>query len=224
MSDGPSHAREEMESGGIRVEGMRKAIPLASLPEDIRLFIYNVTLHLQSARGKTPEQHDAMFHDAYRLYDKYDVEGLRTKSPAPEATSETPRTTENLKKCSDFITRDHSYIEVVRADFARTLECENTALREQLAALSVKPETPASRVDEEVISILEAHTTHEDLVYASFAHKLAVENAALREAADGLVDNGYHSRECPRAYSKKPCDCGWHEAVLAFSELKNKQP
>ena len=49
--------------------------PLLALPEDVRSFIYRVTLHLQSNRSKTPAQHDAMFHEAYRLYDRYDVEG-----------------------------------------------------------------------------------------------------------------------------------------------------
>lgn len=47
------------------------------LPEDVRSFIYLVTLHLQSHRSKTPEQHDAMFQNAYRLYEKYDVENRR---------------------------------------------------------------------------------------------------------------------------------------------------
>jgi hypothetical protein len=47
------------------------------LPEDVRSFIYLVTLHLQAHRSKTPEQHDDMFQKAYRLYDKYDVENRR---------------------------------------------------------------------------------------------------------------------------------------------------
>lgn len=46
-----------------------------TLPEDVRIFIQRVTLHLQASRSKTPEQNDAMFQDAYRLYSKYDVEG-----------------------------------------------------------------------------------------------------------------------------------------------------
>ncbi len=46
-----------------------------SLPEDVRSFIYTVTLFLQASRSKTPDQMDLMFHRAYRLYAKYDVEG-----------------------------------------------------------------------------------------------------------------------------------------------------
>jgi hypothetical protein len=49
--------------------------PLLALPEDVRSFIERVTMHLQANRSKTPEQHDAMFQTAYRLYAKYDVEG-----------------------------------------------------------------------------------------------------------------------------------------------------
>lgn len=48
---------------------------LLALPEDIRSFVERVTLHLQANRSKKPEQHDAMFQEAYRLYCKYDVEG-----------------------------------------------------------------------------------------------------------------------------------------------------
>ena len=46
-----------------------------TIPEDVRSFIYLVTLHLQANREKTPTQMDAMFHRAYKLYCKYDVEG-----------------------------------------------------------------------------------------------------------------------------------------------------
>jgi len=45
-----------------------------TLPEDVRQFIMRATLHLQSNRAKKPEQHDVLFHEAYRLYCKYDVE------------------------------------------------------------------------------------------------------------------------------------------------------
>ena len=45
------------------------------LPEDVRSFIYTVTLFLQANRAKTPEQMDSMFHQAYKLYTRYDVEG-----------------------------------------------------------------------------------------------------------------------------------------------------
>ena len=48
-----------------------------TVPEDVRLFIYLITLHLQSSRSKTPEQHDGMFHRAYELYNRYDVEGRK---------------------------------------------------------------------------------------------------------------------------------------------------
>ena len=51
--------------------------PLLALPDDVRMFIQTVTLHLQANRSKTPEQHDAMFQAAYRLYAKYDAEGRR---------------------------------------------------------------------------------------------------------------------------------------------------
>lgn len=50
------------------------------LPEDVRLFIHDVTLHLKAARGKTEFQHDQMFHQAYRLYNKYDVERRKAKT------------------------------------------------------------------------------------------------------------------------------------------------
>ena len=40
----------------------------------IKHFIYDVTLHLQANRSKTPEQHDAMFQRAYRLYVKHRVD------------------------------------------------------------------------------------------------------------------------------------------------------
>lgn len=59
--------------------------PLLALPDDVRMFIQSVTLHLQSNRSKTPEQHDAMFHAAYRLYAKYDVEGRRANNAYPSA-------------------------------------------------------------------------------------------------------------------------------------------
>ncbi len=59
-----------MDQGG---EGMSEQI----LPEDVSSFIYTVTLFLQASRSKTPEQMDAMFQTAYRLYEKYDVEGRR---------------------------------------------------------------------------------------------------------------------------------------------------
>lgn len=67
--------------------------PLLALPEDVRSFIERVTLHLQANRSKTPEQHDAMFQTAYRLYGKYDVEGRSANTPvrrSETAPGETP--------------------------------------------------------------------------------------------------------------------------------------
>ena len=67
---------------------MRKQLVIeeqAVLPEDVRSLIYRVTLHLQMSRSKTPEQHDDMFQEAYRLYNKYDVEGIRAKNATLDA-------------------------------------------------------------------------------------------------------------------------------------------
>jgi len=47
------------------------------LPEDVRSFIYRVTLYLQASREKTPEQMDQMFKEAYILYARYNVENNR---------------------------------------------------------------------------------------------------------------------------------------------------
>lgn len=65
-----------------KCRGLRERLEKAeaSIPEDVRSFVYRVTLHLQSNRSKTPEQHDAMFQEAYRLYDRYDVEGRRSNT------------------------------------------------------------------------------------------------------------------------------------------------
>ena len=59
---------------------MSEVKPLSKLPEDVRSFIYRVTLHLQMNRYKTPEQHDNMFQEAYKIYSRYDVEGRRAES------------------------------------------------------------------------------------------------------------------------------------------------
>jgi hypothetical protein len=56
---------------GIGIDAMAEKI---ELPDDVLLFIKYVTLHLQRSRSRTPEQNDAMFRQAYRLYVKYDVE------------------------------------------------------------------------------------------------------------------------------------------------------
>jgi len=42
---------------------------------ELKKFIYDVTLLLQSHRSKTEVEMDRMFQRAYRLYVKYDVEG-----------------------------------------------------------------------------------------------------------------------------------------------------
>ena len=54
------------------------------LPEDVRSFICRVTLHLQSHRCKTENQHDDMFQEAYRIYCRYDVENRRAARSAGE--------------------------------------------------------------------------------------------------------------------------------------------
>ena len=59
-----------------------------NLPEDVRSFIYIVTLFLQASRSKTPEQSDRMFQRAYKLYDKYDVEGRRKSISFTECFAE----------------------------------------------------------------------------------------------------------------------------------------
>lgn len=41
---------------------------------EMKRFVYIITLDLQKHREKTPEQLDAMFQRAYKLYVKYDVE------------------------------------------------------------------------------------------------------------------------------------------------------
>ena len=47
---------------------------MEKISEDLRSFIYDVTLFLQRHRSCTEEQMDSMFQRAYRLYVKYDVE------------------------------------------------------------------------------------------------------------------------------------------------------
>ena len=42
---------------------------------EMKSFVHIITLDLQRHREKSPEQLDAMFQSAYRLYVKYDVEG-----------------------------------------------------------------------------------------------------------------------------------------------------
>ena len=48
------------------------------LPEDVKKFIFDITLFIQSHRGKTDKQMDDMFQRAYSLYCKYEVERERS--------------------------------------------------------------------------------------------------------------------------------------------------
>lgn len=61
-----------------------KIVDVLALPEDVRSFIYRVTLLLQANRSSTPKQMDAMFQDAYKLYVRYDVEGIRARDKKEE--------------------------------------------------------------------------------------------------------------------------------------------
>lgn len=47
---------------------------MKSIDEELRSFIYDVTLFLQNSRSNSPETSDRMFQRAYKLYVKYDVE------------------------------------------------------------------------------------------------------------------------------------------------------
>jgi hypothetical protein len=54
------------------------------LQEDIRAFIYDVTLFLQKHHSvHSKKQMDDMFSRAYSLYSKYDVENSRKTDPVP---------------------------------------------------------------------------------------------------------------------------------------------
>lgn len=50
------------------------------LPEDVRSFIYRVTLHLQCP-PTSQKTRTGLFQDAYRLYAKYNVERRRKNDP-----------------------------------------------------------------------------------------------------------------------------------------------
>ncbi len=59
--------------------------------DDLREFVRLITLQLQTHEGKTPAQWTELFHYAYRLYVKHDVEkqgpiALASPAPQPEAT------------------------------------------------------------------------------------------------------------------------------------------
>ena len=47
---------------------------MESIPDDLRLFIYDITLFLQKHSNYNPEKIEPMFQRAYKLYVKYDVE------------------------------------------------------------------------------------------------------------------------------------------------------
>lgn len=76
------------QEGGADVSSTR----LLALPEDVRSFVERVTLHLQSHRSKTPEQHAAMFQEAYRLYCKYDVECRRANAALSDSAAKPKET------------------------------------------------------------------------------------------------------------------------------------
>lgn len=44
------------------------------IPDDVKAFIRYATLEIQSHRSRTDAQKDNLFHRAYKLYVKYDVE------------------------------------------------------------------------------------------------------------------------------------------------------
>ena len=74
MSDLPDDLEEyaSLEKHSIyAATAMRQA---ADKIRELEEFVRVVTLHLQTSRSKSPEQHDAMFHRGYRLYVKHDVE------------------------------------------------------------------------------------------------------------------------------------------------------
>ena len=60
---------------GAKCNKIEKA-PKPDLGE-LKQFIRTITLDLQKHREKTPGELDDMFQKAYRLYHKYNVEGLR---------------------------------------------------------------------------------------------------------------------------------------------------
>ena len=74
------------------------------LPEDVRHFIYAITLDLQQHRSKTPKQLDMMFQDAYKLYAKYDVEGWNAKN-CPHRSTGAPGAINTCEKCGLLVRR-----------------------------------------------------------------------------------------------------------------------
>jgi predicted nucleic acid-binding Zn-ribbon protein len=77
--------QEDAESRAAEIANLRAKLEKAeaTIPEDVRSFIYTVTLFLQSSRSKTPEQMDRMFQRSYKLYAHYGVEG---SFPQPSPT------------------------------------------------------------------------------------------------------------------------------------------
>ena len=62
----------------VSKNGVRPVDAVVSLPPDIIDFIYSITLDLQKSRSKTDDEFTEMFNKAYRLYEKYNVEKLRS--------------------------------------------------------------------------------------------------------------------------------------------------
>lgn len=58
----------------LRIDEAQRAEGRERLPEDVTNFIRHITLELQAHRSRTDKQKDALFQDAYRLYDKYQVD------------------------------------------------------------------------------------------------------------------------------------------------------
>ncbi len=53
---------------------MDENVEKIKLPDDVKAFIRYATLEIQSHRLRTDQQKDNLFHRAYKLYVKYDVE------------------------------------------------------------------------------------------------------------------------------------------------------
>ena len=58
----------------LEVSRMNENVEKIKLPDDVKEFIRYATLEIQSHRNRTDQQKDNLFHRAYQLYVKYDVE------------------------------------------------------------------------------------------------------------------------------------------------------
>ena len=58
----------------VGVAGANLTAGLGDCPEELKNFIYYITLQLQKHRTLTDEQKDDLFQRAYRFYVQYDVE------------------------------------------------------------------------------------------------------------------------------------------------------